>query len=142
MNPLDEAKAAMSGMYAYFNQGTTWQPKGRPCLPITEMNPAWRRNAAWWLERNAEMFEIYYSLGEIERLAAPAYRDMVRGRAVSEFDLMSESTMDGLTAASDERSADPAVWIRTTPLYRALVDGLPTPVCAIPDCGCAGEAHR
>ena len=108
---MTSVEAKGLGYYAYLNQGTTWLPRDRPALPIVDMDPAWRRNAARWMLRRARIFEMYYSLGELEHLGAPAYREVVgeqadgqvlyrRGPALSAIDLMSEHTVDGWDAAS------------------------------------------
>jgi hypothetical protein len=120
-------------VYAYLSQGEMWKPKDRPALPVSEMDESWRRNAARWMERRAGYFEFLYSTGEAAALGAPVYVDVVGekdgrayvgGAALSELDLMSDAAMDDYDRWVDERSGDPVAWVRTTPLYRALVDGL------------------
>lgn len=119
-------------VYGYLNQGEFWYPDGRPRLPITEMDDRWRGNAARWLERDARSFLAAYQLGELERMTAPVWLDVVgvkdgqpvtAGPARSELDSMSDASMDAFVADDDERQSDPAAWIRTTDLYKALLPG-------------------
>lgn len=96
--------------YRYLSQGQIWVPKDRPNLPIIDMDPAWRRNAARWLERRAKHFDLLYSLGE--------------ALLASRLDL-SDLAMDDLLIDQERREQDPVAWIRTTPLYQALLADLP-----------------
>lgn len=105
-----QARSRNLGYYRYLNQGETWLPKDKPSIPIADMDPAWRANAAAWLERRAETFALYYMLGEIE-LAATGQ--------------ISEAAMECWAEALEERDRDLAAWMRSTPLYRALAAGLP-----------------
>lgn len=100
-------------MFAYFNQGETWFPNGKPAVAISGMDPAWRHNAAAFLVRNARAYLLQYDFGEffsIQGVTAPVAR---------------EALDQGLEEAQAERSADPEAWIKSTPLYKALVAELP-----------------
>jgi hypothetical protein len=99
--------------YAYLNQGDMWIPKTGHPMRIADMDPEWRYNASRWLEKRAEHFALQYGFGEI-LAAAPL------------LDQMSEHSQDAFDAMQGQRERDPASWIRTTALYRALVDVLPT----------------
>lgn len=131
---LDEEFAKGQAVYAYFNQSKMWQPNGRPLIAITDMEEAWRHNAARWLERRATWFEVHYTFGELNGLSKPTWQpvaitlggEMVDdGPLVSELDSMGEHASEAFDSMLEQRGADPVAWIRTTPLYRALVAGLP-----------------
>lgn len=124
-------------MYAYLNQGKVWAPKDRPNLPVTDMDPSWRRNAARWMERRAARFGTLYTFGEIFELANPSGfvevvgiedGEPVLGPSLSRLDLMSDGVQEDMLLWQDEREANPLAWIRTTALYRALVADLPAGV--------------
>jgi hypothetical protein len=121
--------------YDYLRQDQLWLPNGRPAVRIADMDREWRYNASRWLERRAEYFEARYTFGEILALSTRGMRAVVgevggvaveAGPWLSHFDLMGDHARDAFEAAQDERRREPAAWIRTTPLYRALVAGLPT----------------
>jgi hypothetical protein len=113
--------------FRYLGQGEVWLPNGKPSIPIADMDPEWRYNAARWLERRAIYFAMSYSYGEIISLALPLYvSGDSRNRRLSELDLMSEAAADDFDREADWRAMNPEAWIRQTPLYRALTEGLPT----------------
>lgn len=125
--------------YGYLNQGKVWVPKDRPALPIADMDGRWRANAARWMERRAAAFERLYTFGEIFMLSRPTMREVITeiggvayeaGPLFSHLDLMGEHAQDAFDAEQEHRTADPAAWIRSTPLYRAIVAGLPAEVSA------------
>jgi len=117
--------------YAYFNQRKTWCPKDKPPLDVIYMDPAWRANAARWLERRAAYFEMRYTFGELYAMSTPLVREVIGeingvaveggGSMLSALDLMSDLVAGDMDRWRDERAADPIAWIRTTKLYRALV---------------------
>ena len=124
------SKADIEHIFRYLEQGEVWLPKDRVPVAIPEMGEAWRQNAARWLERKAAWFEWHYSFGEISVLSNPTFREVVgcvdgvpatSGRTFSFLDLMGDDTADAFNEWSDERMRDPASWIKSTPLYRALV---------------------
>ena len=94
-------------IYDYLNQGTWWRPKDRPPIAIADMDERWRTNAARWLERHAERFELLYSLGELTHPLLGAAQ-------------MSDLAADGWDEAMEWRADDPAGWMRSTTLYRAV----------------------
>lgn len=122
------------GTYVYLDQSKTWYPNGRPPVAIADMGAEWRHNAARWLERRAAWFAMAYSYGEILWLSRPTMREVIAhdsergdifGRSFSPLDLMSETVADMFDAEDDRRARDPLAWLKTTPLYRALIDGVP-----------------
>lgn len=94
---------------AYVKQGETWVPKDRDPIKISDMDPRWRANAARWLLRQAGVVEFYYTAVELSRLRAD----------------MSDHVADALTQETDRRADDPQAWLKTMPLYQALVKDLP-----------------
>lgn len=129
--------------FLYLSQEATWVPKGRPPLPITEMDAAWRHNAANWLLKQAKALTLHYELGEIAfifgstapTVVADANGQPVPGPEVPCFAPRGEWAQDTLerelAAATELRTADPEAWLKSTPLYRALVDGLPDNVAEL-----------
>lgn len=124
-------------MYAYLSQGETWFPNAKPAIAIADMDPAWRRNAAAFLVRKARNYLLQYDFGEVFFICGGVAREVIGeddgkpvfGRLVSlgpSPDSLAERLFEqGLEEAQAERSADPEAWIKTTPLYKALVAGLP-----------------
>lgn len=119
---------------AYLDQGKWWIPKDGEKVRICDMDPEWRYNASRFLERRAAALELRYSIGELTGLRAPVLREVVGevdgepvegGPWLSHLDLMGEHAQDAFGDELERRSADPVAWVRTTALYRALVDGLP-----------------
>jgi len=120
--------------WAYLNQSAVWIPADGQPVQIEQMDPEWRYNASRWLERRATLLELRYSIAEITGLGAKTLRAVlgeVDGRPVeggpmlSHLDLMSDHTRDAMDADLEWRAQEPIAWVRTTSLYRALVDGLP-----------------
>lgn len=98
------------GLWDYLNQGAMWHPQApRQPLPIADMDLPWRWNASQFLVRGAPALAWRYGFAEV--LGGPEPPDDV---------------VDDLMRLDSERIADPTTWIRTTPLYRALVAGLPS----------------
>ncbi|MFC6081065.1 hypothetical protein [Sphaerisporangium aureirubrum] len=126
--------------YRYLSQDTTWVPKGRPPAPIAEMDAAWRYNAANWLLRQAKRLAGYYELGEIAHIftsTAPTVVADKNGHPVPRPEVLylaprGEMAQDAFerewATAAEQRKADPDAWLRSTPLYRALVADLPADV--------------
>lgn len=122
--------------YLFLNQSAVWYPKdaSKP-IAIDRMDDEWRYNASRLLERQAAALELRYSIGELTTLGAPTLRTVVGevdgkpvedGPRFSHLDLMGEHARDAFDAELEARVDNPVAWIRRTPLYRALVDGLPT----------------
>lgn len=131
---LDAYLKKARAYYAYFNQGEMWKPDKRPFVRVADMDEVWRFNTTRWLERNAHTFATRYGVGEVSSLSEPLYQNVVdaRGNAafvgpmLSEFDVMSDRFQEDVAQWDEDRIADPVAWIRTTTLYRALAEGLPT----------------
>jgi hypothetical protein len=121
----DDAFHKARAYYAYFQQGEVWVPNGKPPVQITDMDPAWRHNAARFLVRNAKAYLHRYEFGEHLAIWHGEARD-VTGEMVSSAP--SGAAADGvereLEDSSAARAKDPEGWIRSTPLYKALVCGL------------------
>ena len=94
------------------HQDEWWQPQGRPMLRIAEMNQAWRHNTAAWLLRRARA------------LAEHAWASMVAD-ASGPLGPSGDMACDAFETAMDQLDADPEGWLCETPLYRALIAGLP-----------------
>lgn len=132
---IEEVKKQNQATYLYLNQRTWWIPKDRQKIKIREMDPEWRYNASRFLERRAHYLELRYSLGELERLGSPVLRGVVAevdgeafvgGPWLSHLDLMGDHAQDAYDEELRQRTEDPVQWLRSTPLYQALVGGLPT----------------
>jgi hypothetical protein len=129
VNPKDQAKF----IHAYLSQGEVWFPKDRPKIRIKDMDLDHRRNAANWLVRRAASWSFMYTVGEVSYLMSGCnglWREVVSdgdgnpvpGPAVS---MMPSGDMacDAYESEQMARQIDPAAWIQTTALYRALVAG-------------------
>ena len=129
INPEDRAKF----IYVYLSQGEIWFPNGVPKIRIQDMDLRWRRNAANWLIRRAASWSFLYTVGEVSYLMSGCnglWREVVTdgngnpvaGPAVS---MMPSGDMacDAYESEQMARQTDPAAWIQTTALYRALVAG-------------------
>ncbi len=123
--------------FMYLRQSTKWKPRASKAVSISEMDDSWRYNAARWLLRRAQLAEMLYTFGELRVLGEPL--PVVIGEADGEpievLDLEaslfsnrlpSEGSMaaDAFDDEIDQRTQDPEVWLKTTPLYQALVQGL------------------
>jgi hypothetical protein len=129
--------------YRYLSQDQMWVPKGRPPLLITEMDVAWRYNAANWLLKRAARVSRLYAQGQIAfifgTLAPEVIADgsdgPVYGRMVPCFAPRGEMAELALDQAMDEedraRDEDPQAWMKTTPLYQALVAGIPADIAEL-----------
>lgn len=137
MNVNDVANRARN-TYLYLSQGRTWIPNGRPPLPIADMDPGWRSNAANWLLRRAAGLADAYGLGEVAAMHLPAARVVlgldkdgndILGPEVSfappEGSMAADALERGMEEEHEQRTADPEAWLKTMPLYQALVAGLP-----------------
>jgi len=132
MSKLMDAKCRNT--YRLLNQGEVWFPKGRPRVAIADMDPEWRFNTARFLERRAAVLELLYSMGELGVLGEPTMQAVVgevwgetvtAGPLFSHLDLLGEHASDAFDQELERRVGDPVAWLRTTPLYQALVAGLP-----------------
>ncbi|MFG1659031.1 hypothetical protein ACGFIY_21115 [Micromonospora chersina] len=104
----------------YLTQGQVWYPAGKRPVAIAAMDPEWRYNSARLLERRAATIAAKYQSSRDLRLAA------LTASSVGP----SDTAADSLERTAEEEDADieraPAVWIRDTALYLALVADLPT----------------
>lgn len=103
----------------YLDQDEQWMPDGRPMVRVADMDPEWRFNASRWLERNAATIAFKYSLSERIWFA------MVCASPIGPNDNSADAIERDMHDRDEARTADPVAWIRTTPLYRALVADLP-----------------
>jgi hypothetical protein len=94
------------------HQDEWWQPKVGPMLRIVEMDQMWRHNTAAFLLRRAP------------RLAAREWALMVAD-ASGPLGPSGDMACDAFEAELDRLNDDPEGWLRETPLYRALIAGLP-----------------
>jgi hypothetical protein len=129
VNPKDQARF----IHWYLSQGEVWFPKDRPKLRVQDMDLGHRRNAANWLVRRAASWEHAYTVGELiwlvsgcggvwHEVTSDGAGNPVAGPVVS---MMPSGDMacDAFEREQEGRAADPAAWIQTTALYRALVAG-------------------
>lgn len=117
---LEEAVKEMcrpARWYRYFNQAVSWVPDGRPAVVIAEMDLTWRYNCTRYLVRNVERYARMYADG--------AQAEALVARLVTGLELP-EAVLDRLDSASHLARSNPAAWVVTTPLYRALARELPT----------------
>ncbi|MGP3914367.1 hypothetical protein [Nonomuraea sp. 10N515B] len=136
MTTTTDPIAVSLAWFKYLSQGETWVPNGKPPLPITEMEASWRRNAANWLLRQAATLAMRFGFGEIQYIygtTAPTVIEdengnLVDGPEMPVFAPRGEMAQDALERELDEsqraRDADPTAWLKTTPLYQALVADL------------------
>ncbi|MEV0382863.1 hypothetical protein [Nonomuraea sp. NPDC050643] len=129
--------------FKYLSQEATWVPNGRPPLRVSEMDAAWRHNAANWLLRQAGTLAMRFGIGEIAFIystTAPTVISDANGEPVPGPDMpvfapMGEMAQDALERELDgsqqARDADPEGWLKTTPLYQALVKDLPDNIAAL-----------
>jgi hypothetical protein len=118
----------------YLNQAEYWIPKGKPAIRIAEMDEQWRRNAAAWLLRRASIVASCYTVAELSMLHAPMLVVVaeIDGKPVEWLDpnatlAPSEGSMaaDMLDRERARRAERPEEWLKATPLFRALLEGLP-----------------
>lgn len=115
------------GWREYLDQDRVWKPDGRPMVAIADMDPEWRYNASRWLERRAARIASAYSSSVDLRLSVEI------SSPIGPSDTVADQLQADAWHEAHERQRDPVGWIRTTPLYRALVADLP-------DCSVALEA--
>lgn len=110
--PTEAEKFKQRGRHflALLNQGKTWIPKGAAPVRVADMEPRWRFNAARFLLRHAGSIAMHYNFGEVEWLTAK--------------DVIEVHVGEVLESAQEERAGHPVEWMRSTPLYKALVQGL------------------
>lgn len=131
-----ELDRACRATHAYLRQDKIWVPKDGKVVEIGSMDPEWRYNASRLLERRAVSLELHYSIGELNMLGARTMQAVVGvnddgdpvegGPWLSHLDLMGEHAQDAFDAELAQRCEDPVAWLWRTPLYQALVRGLPT----------------
>ncbi|MEU8040944.1 hypothetical protein [Streptosporangium sp. NPDC049078] len=136
MSDTDPMRESLA-WFKYLDQGETWVPNGKPALPITDMDITWRHNASQWLLRQAKPLAWRYGMGELAFIYGTTAPTLipdetghpVPGPDVAVFAPMGEMAQEALERelddAQEERDADPEAWLKSTPLYLALVDGLP-----------------
>lgn len=136
MSDTDPNRKALA-WFKYLNQDQAWIPNGKPALPIKDMDATWRYNASQWLLRRAQTLAVHYEIGELAFIygtTAPTVVGDVNGMPVlgpeiAVFAPRGEMAQDALERQLDDaqeaRAADPEGWLKATPLYLALVDGLP-----------------
>lgn len=110
MSTLSKFHGEARAWTRYLGQGTTWIPASGQPVAIRDMDPSWRLNAARWLLRRAGVLALRENYAILRMLDGAQVPDDVDASAFEEF---------------DRRMGDPAAWLRTTPLYRALVADLP-----------------
>jgi len=121
-----------------FDQGEWWRTKDGTWLRIADMEPSHRGNTARMLLRGAAGHAFRYGMADALEVSAGPWE-------------VPEEVQVDMERNNDERLADPAGWLRSTKLFKALTarltgddarmpDPLP-PVCQIPACGCSGKAH-
>ncbi|WP_188187982.1 hypothetical protein [Nonomuraea sp. SYSU D8015] len=138
MNDTVDMQRQARAWFRHLHQDTTWIPKvGGPIL-IRDMDSTWRYNAANWLLRRACELSIMYSFGEFAALTSPisgpALRQDSDGTAEDERPLyleMPPEVLADLLQQDAQRAENPESWLKTTPLYRALVKDLPGDVAAL-----------
>lgn len=130
---LEEIQRRGSYWLALLGQGEYWQPNCAPIIRITDMDDRHRRNSAAWVLRQARMIEFCYSAAEQRHLYAPVAVVIgeIDGRPVERLDheahmAPTEGSMaaDVLDREFADRAADPVAWLKSTALYKALLDGL------------------
>lgn len=112
-----DIKKAARQYFAYFNQGKWWVPNGKPPVLVTDMDAAWRHNAAAFLVRRAGAYLFQYDLGELHTVWA---EPSAPSNGSAAFDSLERACDEG----QEQRNADPEAWIKTTSLYQALVKDL------------------
>jgi hypothetical protein len=118
MADLKEMQERARFIRALLDQGEVWFPNGKPRVQITDMDPAWRHNAAAFMLRHAQGYLFHYDLGEIATF--------LTGPLAPNPDSMAFDSLErGMEEAQDERSAAPEAWLKSTALYKALVKDLP-----------------
>jgi hypothetical protein len=112
---VTEFKQRAVAYFEYLNQGEQWQPKEGKPVRITAMGPRWRRNAAAFLLRRADWAHLH------------AWGMVFAASGVLAPDPLSHAAdaLDGeIEATTAHIHDDPAAFLATTPLYRALMHGL------------------
>lgn len=117
--------------YALISQAEYWLPDRRPQIRVADMDGRWRYNTARWLLRRAATIELYCSIGEMVHLSTPVpevigedERGPVEVHRGATLMPAGEMTQLAFEREWDVRAADPAAWLRRTPLFLALVAGL------------------
>lgn len=96
---------------AKFAQGAWWRTKEGEWLRITEMSERHRRHSAAMLLRKAAGYAEMMAWGDLAMMTG------IFGEAP-------EEVVDDVFREMDARDRDPEAWVRGTPLYRALLDGI------------------
>lgn len=137
MNTTVDPMAVSLAWFKYLSQSTTWVPNGKPPLPIAEMDTSWRRNAANWLLRRAATLAMRFGFGEIQYIYGTTALTViddgdgnpVDGPEMPVFaprgDMAQLALERELEESQQARDGDPTAWLKTTPLYQALIADLP-----------------
>lgn len=113
--PVEKTKAAAAAMpirpdiVTRMNQGEWWRQKSGEWIRIADMASSHRRNTAAMLLRNAAAYELRYGLVEL---------------GIDTLHEAPDSVISEIERKQEIRMRDPEKWMRSTPLYRALVNGL------------------
>jgi len=120
--------------HAYLHQTEFWIPKDRPPVKIVEMHGQWRKNAAAFMLRRVHVIEPYYSAAELYMMSQPVpyvTGERADGTLVEHTDptithLPTEGSMaaDVYDQELHHRSEHPEEWLKSTPLYKALLEGI------------------
>jgi hypothetical protein len=95
------------------HQREWWKPKDKPTVRIKEMDPEWRYNCLRYLERRAPRLafaEQWHMIGFLGGPLGPG----------------GDMACDAFDAELERLERDPLGWLRSTSLYQALSEGLPT----------------
>ena len=115
--------------FAYLQQDEFLLPRVRVPVRLADMDLDWCGNALRWLERRAASVEMYYTHQELKGLAEPVLvaigesgGRVIEVRVPDSNMLPTPGSMaaDAYDAELDQRVADPVVWLRSTPLCKAL----------------------
>lgn len=92
----------MNTLAEYLGQGSIWYSRTGP-YPIADMDQVYRRRALRWLARNAgHLYTLWTTEAYVESEHTP--------------------DLDTLIGWVDTR---PTAWVRETPLFKALMEGVP-----------------
>lgn len=94
-------------MTDYLHQTEEWHPKEGDPVRIADMDDVWRLHAARFMERQAPGWAQRYEMASV----------LAWGGGASD---------DGWFDQAEDPMHDPVRWVGGLPLYRALLDGLPS----------------
>ena len=99
----------------YLDQGAVWIPKEGDPIDVESMSIEWRRNAAKWLVRRADILRVECRIA--------SFRRELHDTDEYDADFRREGTEDLVNLLRG--ISKPDEWIKDTELYRSLVAGLP-----------------